>query len=69
MRADHKFFKSHGQYDFPQNKKGLIAAMYLIGSLTKLADNKKVKAKIGANMMNEGMIMPYKKVIEKAKDK
>lgn len=21
MKADHKFYKSHGQYDFPQKKK------------------------------------------------
>lgn len=67
MRADHKFFKAHGQYDFPHKKKGMIAAMYLVGSLTKLADNKKIKAKMGANMMNEGMLMPYKKVLEDAK--
>lgn len=64
MRADHKFFKSHGQYDFPQKKKGMIAAMYLVGALS---NNEKIKAKMGANMMNEGMLMPYKSVIEKAK--
>ena len=38
-------------------------AMYLVGSL---ANNKKIKAKMGANMMNEGMLMPYKKVISNA---
>ena len=63
MREDHKFFKKHGQYDFPQNKRGTIMAMYLVGSL---ANNKKIKAKMGANMMNEGMLMPYKKVISNA---
>lgn len=66
MREDHKFFKKHGQYDFPHNKKGMIAAMYLVGSL---ANNKKIKAKMGANMMNEGMLMPYKKVITDAEKK
>lgn len=66
MKADHKFFKEHGQYDFPHNKKVTIAAMYLVGSLM---NNKKIKAKMGANMMNEGMLMPYKKVIEDAKKK
>lgn len=72
MKADHKFFKEQGQYDFPQNKKGTIIAMYLISSLVnnkKLMNNKKVKAKIGSNVMNEGMLMPYKKVLEKEKQK
>ena len=58
MRADHKFFKAHGQYDFPQKKKGTILAMYLVGFLNS---NKKLKAKMGGKM-TEGMLMPYKKV-------
>lgn len=33
MKADHKFFKSHGQYDFPQKKKGMMIKMYLVGAL------------------------------------
>ena len=60
MRADHKFFKSHGQYDFPQKKKGQAMLMYLVGAMLA---NKKIKAKLG-NKMNEGMIAPYKKVID-----
>lgn len=60
MRADHKFFKAHGQYDFPQRKKGQIAFMYLVGGMLA---NKKIKGKIG-NQMNEGMLMPYKKVLK-----
>ena len=64
MKADHKFFKKHGQYDFPHNKKGTILAMYLISTLV---NNKKIKAKMGANIMNEGMLMPYKKVLEEAR--
>lgn len=61
MKADHKFFKKHKQYDFPQKKKGTIMAMYLVGMMIS---NKKIKAKMG-NKMNEGMLMPYKKVLEK----
>lgn len=60
MKADHKFFKSHGQYDFPQKKKGQIALMYLVGAMLA---NKKLKSKMG-NKMNEGMLMPYKKVLD-----
>lgn len=63
MRADHKFYKAHGQYDFPQKKKGRMLAMYLVGALMS---NKKIMAKAG-NMMNEGMLMPYNKVLEKTK--
>jgi len=61
MRADHKFYKAHGQYDFPQKKWPRMLAMYLVGTLIA---NPKLKAKAG-NMMNEGMLMPYKKLFEK----
>ncbi len=60
MKADHKFFKSHGQYDFPQKKKGQILFMYLVGAMLS---NEKLKKKIGGNM-TEGMLMPYKKVLD-----
>lgn len=60
MKADHKFYKAHGQYDFPQKKRGTMLKMYLVGALIS---SPKIKAKMG-NAMNEGMIMPYKKVIE-----
>ena len=63
MRADHKFYKAHGQYDFPQKHKGRMIAMYFVGALMS---NKKLMAKAG-NMMNEGMLMPYNKVLEKTK--
>ena len=60
MRADHKFFKSHGQYDFPQKKWRTSMMMYLVGWLM---NNPTIKAKAGSRM-SEGMIAPYKKVIE-----
>lgn len=60
MKADHKFFKSHGQYDFPHKKKGTIFAMYLVGMLLS---SPKLKAKMGNNM-NEGMLAPYKKLLD-----
>ena len=61
MKADHKFYKQHGQYDFPQKKKGTLMKMYLVGALIS---SPKIKAKMG-NKMNEGMLMPYKKLLEK----
>ncbi|MDO4489169.1 MAG: NAD(P)H-dependent oxidoreductase [Eubacteriales bacterium] len=60
MKADHRFYKSHGQYDFPQKKRGTMLFMYLAGAVM---GNKKLKAKMG-NKLNEGMIMPYKKALE-----
>ena len=61
MKADHRFYKAHKQYDFPQKKFGTMLAMYLVGALIS---SPKLKAKIG-NKMNEGMIAPYKKVLDK----
>ena len=63
MKADYRFFKEHGQFDFPQKKKGTILAMYLVGAMLS---SKKVKAKMG-NKMTEGMLAPYKKVLDNVK--
>ena len=52
MKADHRFYKKHGHYDFPQKNKGLILKMYLVGALIS---SPKIKAKMG-NAMNEGML-------------
>jgi len=62
MRADHKFYKSHGQYDFPQQHRGRMLAMYAVGAMLA---SPRLKAKLG-NKMNEGMLMPYKKVLDRA---
>ena len=59
MKEDHKFYKKHGFYDFPQKKKGRIAGMYLVGAMLR---NRKLKKKIGPKM-TEGMIRPYEKVL------
>lgn len=64
MKADHRFFKSHGQYDFPQKKKGTILKMYLVGALIS---SPKIKSKMG-NAMNEGMLAPYRKVLDDLPD-
>ena len=59
MKADHKFYKEHGIYDFPHKKKGTMLLMYLVGFLLS---NDKIKSKMG-NKMNEGMVAPHKKII------
>ena len=61
MRADHKFYKKQGIYDFPQKKKLASMKMYLVGMLLS---NEKILSKMG-NQMNEGMLAPYKKLFEK----
>lgn len=62
MRADHRFYKAHGFYkDFPQRHRGKIAAMYLVGALMT---SPKLKRRLGSKM-TEGMLAPYKKVLEK----
>ena len=61
MRADHKFYKAHGEYDFPQKKFGMMLKMYLVGAMLS---SPKMLAKMG-NAMNDGMLMPYKKLFEK----
>ena len=61
MRADHKFYKKQGIYDFPKRLSGRALLMYLVGMLL---GNEKILAKMG-NKMNEGMIAPYEKMFKK----
>ena len=61
MRADHKFYKKQGIYDFPQKKWAASLKMYLVGALLS---NEQILSKMG-NKMNEGMIAPYKKLFAK----
>ena len=65
MKEDHRFYKEHGFYDFPQKRKGMILGMYMVGAMM---NSKKLSKKIGANM-TKGMLMPYRRVIEKAEKK
>lgn len=60
MKADHKFYKEHGLYDFPQKQLGTILKMKLVGALIS---NPKISAKMG-NKMTEGMLMPYTKLFK-----
>ncbi len=63
MRADHKFYKAHGQYDFPQKQWPTMLKMYAVGALLS---NPKVLAKAG-DKMTQGMLMPYQKVLKQKK--
>ena len=61
MQADHKFYKKHGHYDFPQKKWYKALLMYPLGWMLS---SEKILSKIG-NKMNEGMLMPYTQMFEK----
>ena len=62
MKEDHRFYKAHGFYDFPQKRKGRIIGMYLVGAMMR---SKSIQKKIG-NKMTEGMLLPYKKILDEA---
>lgn len=63
MKADHKFYKQHGIYDFPQKQKKRILQMKLVGTLISIPSvQKKMKGQ-----MNQYIIAPYQKVVEQAK--
>ena len=64
MREDHRFYKQHGFYDFPQKRKGRIVGMYLVGAMMR---SKSIQKKIG-NRMTEGMLLPYEKVLKEAEN-
>ena len=61
MKADHKFYRKQGIYDFPQKNKGKAMLMYAVGALLS---NEKILSKMG-NKMNEGMLMPYEQLFKK----
>ncbi len=62
MKADHKYYKSHGHYkDLPGKHKGRIVMMELVGLLMALPGSSKK-----TSMMTQGMLAPYRKIIEKA---
>ena len=65
MREDHRFYKKHGFYDFPQKRRGRMIGMYLVGAMMR---SKRIQKKIG-NKMTEGMLMPYHKVLDEASKK
>ena len=60
MREDHRFYKKHGFYDFPQKHKGRILGMYAVGAMMS---NETLRKKAGSKM-TEGMAMPYEKVLK-----
>ena len=64
MKADHKFYKENGIYDFPQKQVGRIILMQLVGGLMALPSAQKQAKKI----MGEAIVMPYQKIIDSAEN-
>ena len=65
MKADHRFYKEHGIYDFPQKQKKRILQMKLVGAMMAVPSvQRKLKGQMG-----QYIIGPYEKVIEQAKGK
>ncbi len=64
MKADHKFYKENGVYDFPQKQVGRIWAMRAVGTLISIPA---VQKKMG-NKMTEQIVGPYRKVVDAAKE-
>lgn len=63
MKADHKFYKEHGIYDFPQKQKKRIIQMKLVGMLIAIPSvQQKMKGQ-----MNRYIIGPYENVVKQAK--
>lgn len=63
MKADHKFYKKNGIYDFPQKQKGRIFQMKAVGALMSMP---KVSKKL-RGQMSDYIIMPYRKVVENSR--
>ena len=64
MKADHKFYKTHGIYDFPQKQRKRILQMKLVGAMLAVPSvQKKMKGQ-----MNQYIIGPYQKVVEQARE-
>lgn len=64
MKADHKFYKEQGIYDFPQKQKKRILQMKLVGTLLAVPSiQKQAKGK-----MTEAIVGPYRKVIEQVQE-
>ena len=60
MREDHLYYKAHGLYDFPQRRWPRMLGMQVLGALLR---SPRVRRLIG-DRMNEGMLAPYKKILE-----
>ena len=63
MKADHKFYKENGIYDFPQKQRARVLQMKLVGAMMAIPSiRRKMRGKLTGYI-----IMPYKKIVEEAR--
>ncbi len=60
MKADYDYYKKNNLLDFPQKQRGTMIAMKFLGKLLSIESLQKKMP----NMMEEGMLMPYKKFLD-----
>lgn len=65
MKEDHKYYKKHNVYDFPQKQRMKMLQIKLVGALISIPS---IQSKM-KNKMNEYILMPYKKIIDNASKK
>ena len=61
MREDHRFYRAHGLYDFPQKRWPRMLGIGLLGAVMR---SKRLRRLVGKKM-NDGMLAPYQEVIER----
>jgi multimeric flavodoxin WrbA len=64
FQADHRFYKSHGVYDFPQRDYKTRMTATLLRLLTKIP---RIRKEIYEKRMREEMIKPLQKVVERVR--
>ena len=62
MLDDHRFYRSHGLYDFPQKRWPRMLMLRFLGAVLR---SRRLRRVVGGRM-NEGMLAPYKKVVDEA---
>lgn len=62
FQADHRYYKSHGVYDFPQYNYRTRITNTIMTLLTKIPS---IRKEIYGNRMKEEMIKPLQKIVEK----
>lgn len=62
MKADHRFYRKNGLYDFPQRERNRILRMQLVGALVAIpAVQRKLKGRLSGYIVG-----PYEKVVAEA---
>ena len=61
MKADHRFYKEHGIYDFPQKQKKRISQMKLVGAMIAclLYTSKRLHGKLLFQRIGERLFPPF----------